>query len=406
MGLFDLCMVGGDGFGFFECVLDPGQSSTLSVALLIGLFLALLSAGYLGLAIYRVLRYRAAPAVDVGFRPAVTILKPLCGAEPELYSCLRSFCDQDYRAFQIVFGVADAADGAVAVVERLISEFPALDLVLTIDPSVRGENLKVSNLVNMARLAKHDMIVVSDSDTRVDRDCLARVVAPLANARTGAVTCLYKAAPVPGLASRLAALFIDDWFLSSAVVDARMREVTYCFGPVSAVRRDALEAIGGFPRLASHLADDFMMGKLIAAAGYRVELADVIVETVVAETWRTLLMHELRWARTVKAVKPGEHFMSGITEPLPLIALLLFNHGTLGWSAIGALIALRLVLHYALRARFAVSPPCPWLLPARECLCFGVWVASFAGSNVRWRNRDFVVDAGGRLIPLASRYAS
>lgn len=176
MGLFDLCMAGGDGFGFFECVLDSGQPSTLSVALLIGLFLALLSAGYLGLAIYRVLRYRAAPTVDVGFRPAVTILKPLCGGEPELYSCLRSFCDQDYPEFQIVFGVADAADGAVAVVERLISEFPALDLVLTIDPSIRGENLKVSNLVNMARFAKHDVIVVSDSDTRVGRNCLARVV--------------------------------------------------------------------------------------------------------------------------------------------------------------------------------------------------------------------------------------
>ena len=287
-----------------------------------------------------------------------------------------------------------------------MSEFPARDLILTIDAHIQGENLKVSNLVNMARFAKHDVIIVSDSDTRVGRDCLAWVVAPLADARTGAVTCLYKAAPTPGLASRLGALFIDDWFLSSAVVDARMREVTYCFGPVSAVRRDALDAIGGFPRLASHLADDFMMGRLIAAAGYRIELADVIVETVVAETWHSLFAHELRWARTVKAVKPGEHFMSGITEPLPLIALLLFNHGALGWSAIGAVMALRLALHYALRARFAVVPPCPWLVPLRECLCFAVWVASFAGSNVRWRNRDFVIDAGGRLIPLASRYAS
>ncbi|HEV2263912.1 MAG TPA: bacteriohopanetetrol glucosamine biosynthesis glycosyltransferase HpnI [Stellaceae bacterium] len=406
MGLADLCLAGADGFGFFDCISDPGELSELSIALLVGLFLALLSAGYLGLAIYRVLRYRTAPTVDTGFRPAITILKPLCGAEPELYSCLRSFCDQDYPEFQIVFGVADAADGAVAVVKKLMSEFPTRDLILTIDAHIQGENLKVSNLVNMARFAKHDVIIVSDSDTRVGRDCLARVVAPLADARTGAVTCLYKAAPTPGLASRLGALFIDDWFLSSAVVDARMREVTYCFGPVSAVRRDALEAIGGFSRLASHLADDFMMGRLIAAAGYRIELADVIVETVVAETWHSLFAHELRWARTVKAVKPGEHFMSGITEPLPLIALLLFNHGALGWSAIGAVMALRLALHYALRARFAVVPPCPWLVPLRECLCFAVWVASFAGSNVRWRNRDFVIDAGGRLIPLASRYAS
>lgn len=406
MLLANLCLAGGDGFGFFDCVLDPGEPSALSVTLLAGLFLALLSAGYLGLAICRVLRYRVAPPVNLGFRPAVTILKPLCGAEPELYSCLRSFCDQDYPEFQIVFGVADAADDAVAVVKQLMSEFPARDLTLTIDTRIQGENLKVSNLVNMARFAKHDVIVVSDSDTRIGRDCLARVVTPLADTRTGAVTCLYKAAPTPGLASRLGALFIDDWFLSSAVVDARMREVTYCFGPMSAVRRDALEAIGGFRRLASHLADDFMMGRLIAAAGYRVELAGPIVETVVAETWRSLFAHELRWARTVKAVKPGEHFMSGITEPLPLIALLLFNYGVFGWSVIGALVALRLVLHYALRARFAVAPPRPWLVPLRECLCFAVWVASFAGRNVRWRNRDFMIDARGRLIPLASRYAS
>ncbi|MGH7000005.1 MAG: bacteriohopanetetrol glucosamine biosynthesis glycosyltransferase HpnI [Stellaceae bacterium] len=378
----------------------------LSVTLLAGLFLALLSAGYLSLAIYRVLGYRTEPKVDAGFRPAVTILKPLCGAEPELYSCLRSFCDQDYPEFQIVFGVADAADGAVAVVKRLMSEFLARDLILTIDARIQGENLKVSNLVNMARFAKHDVIVVSDSDTRVGRDCLARVAAPLADTRTGAVTCLYKASPTPGLASRLGALFIDDWFLSSAVVDARMREVTYCFGPVSAVRRDALAAIGGFSRLASHLADDFMMGRLIAAAGYRIELADVIVDTVVAETWRSLFAHELRWARTVKAVKPGEHFMSGITEPLPLISLLLFNEGVLGWSVIGTMVARRLALHFALRAHFVVAPPCPWLVPLRECLCFAVWVASFAGSNVRWRNRDFTIDAGGRLIPLASPYAS
>lgn len=402
MGFADLCRAGADGFGFFDCISDPGEPSALSIALLIGLSLALLSSGYLSLAIYRVFRYRTASTVDTGFRPAVTILKPLCGGEPELYSCLRSFCDQDYPELQIIFGVADAADSAIAVVKRLMSEFPARDLILTIDSSIRGENLKVSNLVNMAHFAKHDVMIVSDSDTRVGRDCLARVVAPLADARTGAVTCLYKAAPVPGLASRLAALFIDDWFLSSAVVDARMREVTYCFGPVSAVRRDALEAIGGFSRLLSHLADDFMLGRLIAAAGYRVELADVTVDTVVAESWRSLFAHELRWARTVKAVKPGEHFMSGITEPLPLIALLLFNHGVLGGSVIGALVALRLVLHYALRMRFALAPPCPWLVPLRECLCFVVWVASFAGNNVRWRNRDFAIDAGGRLIPLAS----
>ena len=377
-----------------------------SVALIIGLIFAALSAGYLGLAIFRVLGYRSTPPVDTNFRPAVTILKPLCGAEPELYACLRSFCEQDYPEFQVIFGVADAGDPAVVVVEQLIAEFPHRDLRLAIDDTVHGANLKVCNLVNMARLAKHDVIVVSDSDTRVGRDCLARVVAPLGQPNTGAVTCLYKGAPAAGFASRLGALFINDWFLSSAVVNARLREVAYCFGPVTAVRREVLEAIGGFDILASHLADDFMMGKMIAEAGYRVRLADVLVETVVAETWPTLFAHELRWARTVRAHNPGEHFASGITEPLPLIVLLLSHQGAFGWSVIAILLLLRMALHGALRVRFDIGRPAPWLVPLRECLCFVVWAASFCGSNVRWRNRNFAVRTGGRLIPLTAPYAS
>lgn len=377
-----------------------------SVALVVGLTLAALSAGYLGLAIYRVLGYRMASPSAPRFFPPVTILKPLCGAEPELYACLRSFCEQDYPAFQAIFGVADANDGAVAVVNRLIAEFPDRDLALVVDDTAHGANLKVGNLINMARVAKYDVFVVSDSDTRIGRDGLARVTAPLAEPGIGAATCLYKGAAMPGFASKLGALFINDWFLSSAVVNARLREVAYCFGPVSAVRRDALEAIGGFHGLASHLADDFMMGRLIAEAGYRVRLAEVVVDTVVAENWRSLFAHELRWARTVKAVKPGEHFLSGITEPLPLIVLLLLNQGLLGWSVIAASVVLRLALHFALRARFDLGRPVPWLVPLRELLCFAVWAASFCGSNVRWRNRDFAIGAGGRMIPLTARYAS
>jgi ceramide glucosyltransferase len=377
-----------------------------SVTLVIGLVLAGLSAGYLGLAVYRVLGWRAPPLCPHACRPPVTILKPLCGAEPELYACLRSFCEQDYPDLQVIFGVTDANDGAVPIVERLIAEFPGRDVSLVVDSTVHGANLKVGNLVNMARIAKHDVLVISDSDTRIGRDCIERVVAPLGDPGTGAVTCLYKGAPVPGFTSKLGALFINDWFLASAVVDARLREVTYCFGPVSAVRRDALDAIGGFAGLASHLADDFMMGRLIAEAGYRVRLADVIVDTVVAETWPSLFTHELRWARTVKAVKPGEHFLSGITEPLPLVVLLLLNQGVLGWSTITGLVVLRMVLHMALRTRFDLGRPAPWLVPLRECLCFVVWVASFCGSNVRWRNRDYAIGAGGQIIPLATSYAS
>lgn len=379
---------------------------SLPLAYLLGLFLAAGSAAYLLLAMWRVAtsRFETAPEQPSApaFLPPVTVLKPLCGAEPRLYECLRSFCEQDYPELQIVFGVGDSGDGAIPVVKRLIAEFPGRDLALVIDGGVHGSNLKVGNLVNMARLAKHDIIAVSDSDILVTRDCLARFVTPFADASIGAVTCLYKAAPSSGLASKLGALFINDWFLPSAMVDAGMRDVTYCFGPLSAVRRDALESIGGFTRLASQLADDFMMGHLIAASGYKVRLSHVVPSTVVAENFRSLFWHELRWARTVKTVKPGEYFLSVMMEPLPVVAALLLPYPFLGgWAVLAAVVMLRVALHCLLDARFRFDYPiCPWLLPLREGMCFAVWVASYLGSDIRWRHRRFSIGSDGELIRL------
>jgi len=385
----------------------PGLLS-LPLDYLLGTTLAAAATGYLVLALWRVSHSGFERAPRAAFQPPVSILKPLCGNEAQLYECLRSFVDQDYPEPQVIFGVADTKDTAIPVVRRLIAEFPDRDLTLVVDGTIHGTNLKVGNLVNMARHAKHDVIVVSDSDTRIGRDGLAQVVAPLADPATGAVTCLYKASPVGGLASQLGAMFVNDWFLSSAVVDAGMREIAYCFGPVSALRRDALDAIGGFAVLGNHLADDFMMGRLVAASGYKVQLSRAVPHTVVCESFGSLFRHELRWARTVKAVKPGEHFMSMVTCPLPLLLVLLLPHLALGGGAILAgVVSLRIALHYALRVRFDFdSPAVPWLVPLRECLCFAVWAASFCGSNIRWRHRDFLIGTGGLLLPLPTPIAS
>ena len=363
--------------------------------------LALASIAYLSLALWRTGGYVLRRGAGGSFLPPVTVLKPVCGAEPELYRCLRSFCLQKYPAFQIIFGVRDAADPAVAVIERLIVEFPDLDLTLVVDARVHGSNLKVSNLVNMYRAAKHAMIVVSDSDVMIERDCLAQLVAPLADARVGAVTSLYKGAPLAGFASQLGALYINDWFLSSAMVDAGMRDIAYCFGPLTAIRREALDAAGGFSRLAFHLADDFLLGRRIAAQGYRVLLSDCIVDVVVAETVRSLLPHELRWARTVRTLKPLEHALSLATHPLPLL-LLLFALDPTVWAGgmIALALALRIALHCVMARRFSSDGAIrPWLVPIRECLCFAVWVASFLGSSVRWREQRFAIGPGGTLVP-------
>ena len=261
--------------------------------------------------------------------------------------------------------------------------------------------MKVSNLINMYRSAKHDVVVISDSDTEVARDCLGALVAPLGDVSVGAVTCLYKGVPAGGFASTLGALFINDWFLASAVVDAGMRDVAYCFGPVTAVRRDALEASGGLGALSSHLADDFMLGRMITAAGYKVRLSRYVADIVVAENCGSLLRHELRWARTVRTVKPGEHFLSAVMEPLPLLLLLLLPYPQLGgWMILGAVLCLRIVLHYLVRWRFAITGPgAPGFCRRVSVSALRSGLRASAASHVSWRHRDFTIAAGGRLEP-------
>src|SRR5665213_28377 len=162
--------------------------------------------------------------------PPVTILKPLCGAEPETYACLRSFCDQAYPEFQLIFGVCDPHDPVVAIVNRLQGEFPLRDLQLAVERRQHGSNRKVSNLINMMPLARHEFLVLSDSDVQVKRDYLAKVVAPLLDAGVGIVTCAYRGRPRQGLWSLLGALFINEWFIPSVRVAAMAGSRAFAFG--------------------------------------------------------------------------------------------------------------------------------------------------------------------------------
>ena len=386
--------------------------TTSDMLLVIGAFGALISAAatcYLLLALWCVARYRpgtsgrqsgAAPADTGAPLPAVTILKPLCGAEAGLYECLRSFCTIDHPTAQIVFGVRDAGDPAIAVVARLQREFRNRDIALAVDSRIHGANLKVSNLINMLALARHDIVVVSDSDVTIEPDAIRRILAPFADARVGAVTCLYRSAPRGDTASLFGALFIDGWFLSSAVVDATLNPVRYCYGPLSAVRRDALERIGGFEALADQLADDYELGRLVDRAGYRVVLSDCVVETAVAETWRSLVSHELRWGRTVRICRPWQHVMAVVMWALPLAALTLAGPPWLALPGCALPLGLRLALHRLTRRRFGVLYAAPiWLVPLRELMCFAVWAASLSGRDVTWRGRAFRVEPGGVLVP-------
>ncbi|MDX9861296.1 MAG: bacteriohopanetetrol glucosamine biosynthesis glycosyltransferase HpnI [Rhodospirillales bacterium] len=351
---------------------------------------------------FRIRLRRARPAAT--WRPA-TLLKPLCGREFELEENLASFCRQEGGDYQVVFGVHDAADPAVAVVERLRARFPERDIALIVDPTIVGSNQKVGNLANMMPAARYDLIVVSDSDMRVGPDCLARVIAPFADPAVGAATCVYCGRPGPGWVSRVGAMFINEWFLASALIPAVFGKLSFCFGATMAVRRDALEAIGSFEALADLLADDYMLGNRVAALGMKVALAPYLVENVVDEpTLKGLFLHELRWARTIRSVRPIGYALMSITEVLPLTFLaagLLVAVSASAMPAIGLAaggVAVRLAQHAAVHSILpAASRGRFWLIPLRDLLSLAVRVASFFGSKVLWREQAFVIHDGNRL---------
>jgi ceramide glucosyltransferase len=372
----------------------------------IGFLLAAAVAGiaYLAAAAGCVVAFRRRPPRPPGdFAPPVTVLKPVCGLDHGLEDNLRSFCDQDYPAYQVVFGVRDPGDPAIPAIRRMIEALAGRDVSLVVGGGTAGGNPKAENLAHMLPAARHGIFVVADSDMRVGRDYLRAVVAPFSDPRVGATTCLYAGNPAPGLASRLGALYINDWFLPSVLVALAFQDLRFCFGATMAVRREALESIGGFEALAPYLADDYMLGEMVSRRGLEVRLAPYVVENVVFEPGvRSLLAHELRWARTIRACRPAGYAVSFVgSGAITTATLFLLSTGgsSAGIALVSAAAALRTALHYAVRAAVPVPvPAAPWLLPVRDLLCLGVWAASFLGRSVSWRENRLSVRPDGRLL--------
>ena len=334
--------------------------------------------------------------------PPVTILKPLRGDDGQLYENLASFCRQDYRSFEIVFGVRDRHDPAIVVVERLIQDFPDLELKLLIDDRTIGTNLKVSNLANLVGYAKHDILIIADSDMRVGPDYIRAVVGRLAELHVGLVTCLYRGVAPSGVASTLGAMFINEWFFPAALVGTHVEPLRHAFGATIACRRGTLGAIGGFEAVADYLADDYMLGRLVGRLGLRVELVPYLVDNIITESnVRTLLVHELRWARTFRTLRPLPYFCSLFTFgiPLSLVWLGVSMGGSLAVIATAAHVGLRCVGRIAMsrsldrRLRWADT----WLVPIRDVLSFLVVIVSFLGRTVRWNDAELRVRPDGRL---------
>ena len=363
--------------------------------------LAWCSIFYVVYAILCLLRFGSTSRAVDAPTPEVTLLKPVCGLDADLYENLRSFCEQDYPCYQVIFGVADPEDPALPVVRKLIKALPGRDLSLVIDERLIGSNRKVSNLANMYAGVKYDLLVIADSDMHVDPGYLRSVTAPFADTGVGAVTCLYAGVPRGGLASRLGAMFINEWFLPSVLVAASFSNISFCFGSTMAVRREILEQIGGFARLANLLADDYMLGKLVSDAGYRVCLCGYVVNNMVFEPdFRSLFLHELRWAATIRMVQPVGYAMSFITYcvPMSLLYLAVCPHLFDGMITVAGAVLLRVLMHFSAGYSLGIKgSKSPWWPPCRDLLCFTIWAVGLFNRSVHWRQYTYALKSEGQL---------
>ena len=339
--------------------------------------------------------------------PAVSLLKPLSGDEPNLRAYLESFCRQDYPGeVQIVFGVQDANDRAIRCVEDLQRDYPDRKIHLVVDAREYGTNVKISNVINIEREALHDIFILADSDIGVTPSYLRDVVTALSVANTGVVTCLYRGEPVHGVYARLAAMAIDYHFLPNVVIGLATGRARPCFGATIALRRSVVERIGGFSAFANHLADDNAIGEAVRAQGLEVRVPPMIVAHACAErSLGELISHELRWARTIRSVDGVGFALSIVTHPIPLA---LMGATVLGFSGVAMMVLLlalasRTVLLSSIDKSIGVKGGRRFLLPARDMLSFILFLTTFFVRSVRWRSRNFRVDSSGMLSPLKSR---
>jgi ceramide glucosyltransferase len=339
--------------------------------------------------------------------PPVSILKPLKGTDPDIYQSFRSHCLQDYPEYEIIFGVSDADDPAVASVRQLQREFPDCAIQLLVCPQKLGPNVKVSNLEQMVQVARYGHLLVNDSDIRVERDYLRRILAPLADEHVGMVTCLYRGVPASTFGSKLESLGISTDFCPGVLVAGQLEGgLQFGLGSTLAFRRTELEKIGGFRSIVDFLADDYELGRRISDLGLQTILSDIVVEThLPAYDLRGFLAHQLRWARGVRDSRPGGYIGLVSTYGLMWAILALFANRAAPWSWVvfGVTLSLRLATAIAVGKSVLQDSRLLknlWLLPVRDLVAVAVWIASFAGHTVTWRGDRFELK-NGRLIRIS-----
>jgi ceramide glucosyltransferase len=383
------------------------------IAAIVGYASLVVAAGYSIVVFIAVLawrRFASRPRPLPAAQMPVTILKPLCGDEPQLYEHLRSFCQQQYSQYQVIFGTLDATDPALGVVARLVQEFPDLPIDVVVDPQRHGNNNKSSNLINILAKAHHPVLVISDSDISVNPDYLATVTAPLQDPGVGLVTCLSHDAPTAGLWSRLGAMYVNEWYFPSVMFAWLFGYQEYASGQTLCLRRTTLEAIGGFGALADHLADDYQLGQMIRAQGLRIMLCPYEVQAAHYEpNLAALSRHEVRWMRTLHIVRPWSFRMIFLTFSLMLaligLGLVLTTPSpghAAAWTLFGLTAVVRCGLHLVHRLRQA-RPLLEdiLLVPIRDVLLCWLWFQTLFSRRVTWRGASFDVDTAGVMRRIA-----
>jgi len=342
------------------------------------------------------------------FTPPVSILKPIYGLDREAYENFASFCRQDYPEFEILFCVSDLQDPAVPVIRKLIDDFPERSIRLLIGADRLGVSDKVNKLCRMVRQSRHDVLIVSDSDVRVEPGFLRAVVAPFGDPKVGGVTCLYRGITDGSLAADLEAVGNSTDFAAGVLVAWLLGPLDFMLGAAMATTKKHLAEIGGFESLADYFSDDYELGNRIAARGYRIELSTFPVSIVYPhETFGGAFRHQLRWNLSIRYSRPWGHLG------------LIFTQG-LAWSLLGCLLAPTELTSVAYIAAYVLSGgemvraigiygmkdislrKKYWAQVLRGAFAFVVWLTSFFPQRIRWREQEFQVRAK-RLVPIAPR---
>jgi ceramide glucosyltransferase len=369
---------------------------------------AVAGTGYQLAAAHLLARFVARQPAPPVTTPPVTLLKPLCGAEPGLEACLRSFCDQPYPHLQIVFGVHDEADGALPVVRQLQAEYKDLDITVVVGQGrPEGGNPKVANLLDMMPAARHDVLVLSDSDMKVSPDYLSAIVATLEQPGVGIATCLYVGHAGEGTWSRLGAMGINHGFLPSVMVAEAIGRTDGCFGATIALTRSMLEAIGGFELLREQLADDYLLGEAVRERGQSIGLIPNLPRSMVHEPgFGSMFDHEVRWGRTLASIDRVGYVASMVTLTVPLAVISVAISACAAAGGAVALGALALALAgrwWAVRSQersLGLDGGTPLLILVRDLLSFAVQIVALSGRTVQWRGRQFRIGRRGNLVPF------